>query len=111
MVKFWGVVLRTLGLFMFPCITPVDATQEITRTAKVTIFTMTIISQGSSFSFHMFRRSISRPVYPLRSLSTAAPSQARVSFPIDRIPLLEELFEVPVLRTSEMRAESLAEVK
>lgn len=35
----------------------------------------------------------------------------RVTFPTDRIPLLEELFETPVLRTGEMNAEGLAQVK
>jgi len=34
-----------------------------------------------------------------------------VSFPVERIPFLEELFEAPVLRTKEMRAESIAELK
>lgn len=34
-----------------------------------------------------------------------------VSYPVERIPLLEELFEAPVLRTKEMRAESIAELK
>lgn len=56
-------------------------------------------------------RLIPRTISSFRFLSSVAPSQARVSFPVERMPLLEELLEVPVLRTGEMRAESLAEVK
>lgn len=37
--------------------------------------------------------------------------KSRVSFPADRIPVLEELFEPPVLKTSEMEADALNATK
>lgn len=43
----------------------------------------------------------------LRRWFASAPSKIVA----DRIPVLEELFEVPVLRTKDMRAESISEVK
>jgi len=45
-----------------------------------------------------------------RSLSTASVTSS-VIFPAERMPLLEEILEPPVLRISEMRAETVAEVK
>lgn len=43
-----------------------------------------------------------------RLASTASTS---VVFPVERVPVLEEIFEAPVLRTGDMRAETLAEVR